>query len=224
MRIISDYINTPIELLSDKVYSIEIENRVYFYNIVSSLFRIANGELNEHILFYGMEGEINLSNKIIIINDYFNFHELFKSFSTSFIKYLSLNMNDNDKNDIITRYSNMCDYIIKKVNSFDLPFNPKIDPTFDVVLKSLKLEIKEKESIIENLYLLLDVEKEIKNDEIIFFINLKQYLNKEELNELYKYALYNGIKIILIDSQSYGCSLNNETKLVIDSDLCEIVL
>ena len=59
---------------------------------------------------------------------------------------------------------------------------------------------------------------------ILVFINLKQYLSKNELLELYKYSIYNQVQIILIDSQSYGVTLEYEKKLIIDDNLEEIVL
>lgn len=40
----------------------------------------------------------------------------------------------------------------------------------------------------------------------------------------YKYAIYNNIKIVLIDSQSYGIKLEYENKLIIDENLDEFVL
>ena len=72
--------------------------------------------------------------------------------------------------------------------------------------------------------MLIDLEKILKLNSILFFINLKQFLNNDELIELYKYAIYNNIIIVLIDSQSYGVPLKFEKKLIVDSDLEEFVL
>lgn len=55
-------------------------------------------------------------------------------------------------------------------------------------------------------------------------MNLKQYLNKVELIELYKYSIYNGVNIILIDSQAYGVKMEYERKLIIDNSLEEYML
>ena len=44
------------------------------------------------------------------------------------------------------------------------------------------------------------------------------------LIELYKYAIYNKIKILLIDSQSYGTTTSYENKLIVDSNLDEFML
>ena len=55
-------------------------------------------------------------------------------------------------------------------------------------------------------------------------MNLKQYLTKEEIKELYKYAIYNKISIMLIENNGYNVSLENEIKLLIDSSLDEYML
>ena len=72
--------------------------------------------------------------------------------------------------------------------------------------------------------MLIDVEKLLKIHTLQIFVNLKQYLTKEELIEFYKYAIYNNVQILLVDSQTYGISLNNEKKLVIDENLDEFML
>ena len=46
-------------------------------------------------------------------------------------------------------------------------------------------------------------------------MNLKQYLTKDEVRELYKYAIYNGIMIMLIDSFNYGVTLKDENNQTI---------
>lgn len=49
-------------------------------------------------------------------------------------------------------------------------------------------------------------------------------ITNQELLELYKYAIYNKINIILIDSQCYGGTLEYENKLIIDRNLDEFMI
>ena len=88
----------------------------------------------------------------------------------------------------------------------------------------MKIKLETKNEILDNLLLLIDLEKVLNKRNILFFINLKQYLTSQELLELYKYSIYQQVPIILIDSQSYGTSLKYEKKLIIDSELDEFVL
>ena len=87
-----------------------------------------------------------------------------------------------------------------------------------------KLSINSKDEIIEKLLLLIDIEKIFHINKLLIFVNLKQYLTKEELKELYKYSIYNNVKILLIDSECYGTCNEFEKKLIIDENLEEFVL
>jgi len=105
-----------------------------------------------------------------------------------------------------------------------LPFSIDGEVDIDNLLKVLKLGINEKDELLDNLFLLIDIEKIFNGENILIFVNLKQYLSKKELIELYKYAIYNQIQIILIDSQCYGGTLDYENKLIIDENLDEFVI
>jgi CRISPR type II-A-associated protein Csn2 len=88
----------------------------------------------------------------------------------------------------------------------------------------MNISVKLEEKLLDNLLLLIDINSVLKLNKIVIFVNLKQYLTKDELEELYKYSIYNKVNIILIDSQTYGCTINNEQKLIIDSELDEFIV
>ena len=96
--------------------------------------------------------------------------------------------------------------------------------TIENIIKNLKLSISPKNDLLNNLLLLIELERVLKTNNLLIFINLKQYLSDEELNELYKYALYNSINLLMIDSQCYKNMNEYEKKLIIDSNLDEFVV
>ena len=55
-------------------------------------------------------------------------------------------------------------------------------------------------------------------------MNLKQYLTKEELLEFYKYATYNSIKLIMIESTRYDYINDYEKIVIIDKSLDETMI
>lgn len=224
MNIVIDYFNNNLEVSDENVFSIEIENKSYFYRFISNLFEIYDGENVQEIKMFVKDKEVSLTNKINVIVDYFNFSELFKSYNTFLIKFLNNKIDSDEKERSLFRFNRVCSFVNDKINEIDIPFYVKTDFTFDVMLKSLKLDIICKDSLLENLFLLIDIEKELRVHEILFFVNLKQYLKREELVELYKYAIYNGVNIILVDSQAYGIALDCEKKLVIDEQLDEFMI
>lgn len=222
MRINVNYFDQEIELSTEKVFSIEIENKSYFFRFVNSLYHIMNGEGEEDIQFYDDGKEINCNGKIQVISNYFQFDFNSRKVQTSLLKYVNQNIDDADKNDLSKYYSNLVKEYKKILNKLDITVNLEVDEEVDSLAKLLKVSIPVEDNLMNNLFRIIDLEKELKMNVITFFINLKQYLSKEELIELYKYATYNLVPIVLIDSFHYEITETYESKLMIDDSLEEI--
>lgn len=140
------------------------------------------------------------------------------------MKYLNENISDVDKDILLKQYNKFISSYYKVLNDIDIPLSINNDTNIDNIVKTLKISIETKSDLLDNLLLLIDIEKNLSMKNVLIFVNLKQYLNKEELVELYKYSMYNQVNIVLIDSQSYGVKLEYEKKLIIDQDLDEFML
>lgn len=225
MKIKIDYFENIVTLKEDKVTCIEIENKNYFYRLISNLYSIINSEIVEDITIYDNENkELNISNKIKIFLNFFNFDFDSKKYTNDINKYIINEMDENDKINLLKSYNKLIETFIKILNKSDLPLQILEDITVDNIIKNLKLTINPKNNLLDNLMLLIELEKTLKTNNLLVFVNLKQYLTNQELVELYKYAIYNKINIIMIDSQSYGGTLDYENKLIIDSNLDEFML
>lgn len=225
MKIKINYLENMILLNNEKIMSIEIENKNYFYRIVSNLYSIINGDIQEDITIYDNDNkELNISNKIKIFVDFFNIDFDSKKYTNDINKYIINEMDENDKVNLIKSYNKLISTFLKILNKSELPLQILEEITIDNIIKNLKLTINSKNTLLENLMLIIELEKTLKTNNLLIFINLKQYLNNQELIELYKYAIYNSINIILIDSQCYGTTINYENKLIIDSNLDEFML
>lgn len=225
MKIKVNYLENIIQLNDEKVLSIEIENKNYFYRLISNLYSIINSEIVEEITVYDNEDkELNISNKIKLFINFFNFEFDSKKYTNDINKYIINEMDENDKINLLKSYNKLIETFIKILNKSDLPLQILEDITVDNIIKNLKLTINSKNSLLDNLMLLIELEKTLKTNNLLIFVNLKQYLTNQELIELYKYAIYNKIRILMIDSQSYGGTLDYENKLIIDSNLDEFML
>ena len=224
MRINIEYLENDIEFIDGYVNVIEIENKKYFYRIINDFYKINNDGISDNIKLFNNINEVNVSNKFNIILNYFDFEFDSKKCSNDIAKYLIQEIDDSDKSNIINQYNLLIKKVNKVVSKVDLPL--LINNTIDIntIIKNIKIEIDQKEELLDNLFLIIDLEKTLSTNRILIFVNLKQYLNKVELEELYKYSIYNNIKIVLIDAQCYGGTLNYENKLIIDSNLDELVI
>lgn len=225
MKIKINYLENILEINEEKILSIEIENKSYFYRLVSNIYSIINSEIVEDITFYDQNNnELNINNKIKIFVNFFNFEFDSKKYTNDINKYIINEMDENDKTILLKSYNKLIENFLKILNKSDLPLQILEEITIDNIIKNLKLTINSKNSLLDNLLLLIELEKTLKTNNLLVFINLKQYLTNQELKELYKYAIYNGIKILLIDSQSYGTTTSYENKLIVDSNLDEFML
>ena len=225
MNLRISYLENTIMLNNENVFVVEVENKKMFYRLVSDLYKIKDGELLNEFYFYDNSNkEINVSNKIEVYSNFFKIDFNTKKNLTILNKTVLASLDDNEKTSIMNNLKKLYKTIGSCLNDIDLPLILNDEITIDDIVKLFKISFNLKDDLLEKLLLLIDIERNFKINMILFFVNLKQYLNKVELEELYKYAIYNNVKLILIDSQSYGVKLNYEKKLIIDNDLVEFVL
>ena len=165
-----------------------------------------------------------MSNKLRIYVDFFDFQFDSKKYVNDISKYVSTNISEDDKNSLVTLYNKMVKQYSKILNNVEVPLQIESEFSVDNLNKLMRLSINAKEDLLDNMLLLIDLEKTLKLNNLLVFVNLKQYLSKDELSELYKYSIYNEVIIFLVDSQSYGVCLKYEKKHIIDENLDEFML
>ena len=225
MNLKINYFDNNIKIENNYIQVIEIENKKTFYRLVSDLYKIKNDEKLDEVFFYDDNNqEINMYNKVVLYVNFFDIDLNSKKNLNALNKNIINSLTDNVKEEILNNFKKLSKSFIKILSDIDLPLSLNDNITVDDIIKLLKISINKTDDLLNNLLLLIDLEKVLKINEILFFINLKQYLSQEELIEFYKYAIYNEIKIVLVDSQSYGIKLDYEKKLIIDANLDEFVL
>lgn len=225
MKLNIKYIDNHIEFKNDKIPSIEIENKKYFYRLVKDLYSIYQGNIIEDIMLLDDHNqEINIVNKLKIFINFFDFDLDTKKYTNDLAKYISKTMSDENKNLLLNQYKKIANIYKRILNEIDLPLYINSDVSIENITKFMKININIKNDLLENIFMLIDLENVFQTHNILVLINIKQYLSKQELEELYKYAIYNQVKLLLIDSQSYGTTLKNENKLIIDKSLDEFML
>ncbi len=213
MRINCNYVENSIIFEDGKINSIEMENKKFFYRFVRDLYSISNGDVLEEFIFLDDNNkEISVFNKIKIFNNFFEFDFNSKKYNMEILKQLVSEINDEDKNEILNLQKKIYTKVNKQLNKYDIPLYISIDIDLEAILKELKITIKNYDDILNNLFLLIDLENILRLSNILIFINLKQYLSTEELEEFYKYAIYNNVKLILVDSQCYTSTSKYEKK------------
>lgn len=224
MNLIVDYFDNKIIFNDEYINAIEIENKRYFYRFINDLYSIYTIGYSDDLKFTQESKELNMNGIIKIYINYFDFQFDSKKYTNDISKLVNNYLDESDIKDLTILYNKMTKIYKRSLNNIDLPLHIEDEINVENINKIIKLSISPKEELLDNLFLLIDLEKVLRTNNLLVFVNLKQYLSKDEIVEFYKYAIYNNIKIILVDSQCYGISLKNEKKYIIDENLDEFVL
>ncbi|MCI9434797.1 MAG: type II-A CRISPR-associated protein Csn2 [Bacilli bacterium] len=225
MKLNIKYIDNNILIDNENIYSIEIENKKSFYRLANDFVSISLGNSVDDINLYDDNfEEVNILGKVSIIIDYFNINFDVKKYNAEINKIVLKNIDEKMQQEFLTNYRKLYNSLKKVLNDIDLPLLITNEFDLDNLLKLFKISINKNDNLLDNLLLLIDLEKLLNINKFIIFVNIKQLLDKNELEELYKYALYNSVNLLLIDSQCYGVCLKNEKKLIIDENLDEFMI
>ena len=114
--------------------------------------------------------------------------------------------------------------MIQEINELPFEFTMKSELEITEILKlfSLKIDDENYQTILEKVEILIDILSTLEISKILIIPNLKLYLNNNELVELYKYSLYNDIKLILIEREDY-CKLKYEKVITIDENFYDYI-
>lgn len=222
MKITVSYLENNIEINNENINVLEIENKKIFFRLINDLNQICNGNVIEEIKTFIDDKEVSITNKVNVISDYFNID--FSKYMLSINKLINENLKDNSDKSLLLLYKKLIQKYNSIISTVDLPIMINNDVTIESLTKILKLKINYKNSIIENLFSIIELERSLKYSKFMVLVNLKQYLDDTELKELYKYSIYNNVNIILVDSQCYGCSHDFEKKLIVDDNLVEFMV
>lgn len=222
MKITISYLENNVEITNDFINVLEIENKKVFFRLINDLNQICNGNVIEEIKAFSDDKEINITNKVNVISDFFNID--FSRYMLLINKLINENLKDNSDKSLLLLYKKLIQKYNNIISTVDLPIAVNNDATIESLTKLFKLKVNYKSSIIENLFSIIELERSLKSSKFIVLVNLKQYLDDNELNELYKYSIYNNVNIILVDSQCYGCNHDFEKKLIVDDNLVEFMI
>ena len=225
MKIKIDFVDSIIDFDISNIYSFEIYNKKYLYRISSLFYGISNGDLPEEVECFDKDNnELKISNKIRFFSDYFDFGFDSKKYSTDITRYILSNIEQYDSENILRTFSKLCKLIDKELQKTDLSISVSIEEGIENVIKMFKLKINQKTDLLDNLLLIIDLEVALSSNKILCFMTLKQYLTKEEVREFYKYATYNSIRVIMIESSKYDYLNDYEKVIVIDQSLEESMI
>lgn len=212
---------SSIDFNDNIVKVIVIENPTEFLKFETQLLLAMEDKSEELALFKNHE-EIQFKKYFEVITDVFSLDKSNKKIINKLYAKLQELAYQEDM------YLKTCE-LEKNINEYVINLSEFVDCNLDYeqvdllgVFKSVNLKITDDNiSFIEKLCDFVDVFNEFLKINYFVFINLKSYLNDEELQEFYKFVSYKKINLLLLENHQRN-KLPNENLTIIDNDLCEI--
>ena len=209
----------------DKCYSIQIENKRLYQSILSECMN--EDDEKQLILIDNKENCCEIEKHILFISDPYNEEVNNKKILTKIYEMISKSINENIEltTKIDTNLYKIREIIINEANELPIEFEALDDiKTTDILtLFKLKIDTKSYTTIVDRINLMIEIMSIIKSDLILCFFNLKSILEKQQILEIEKYALYHNIKLLLIEPNLYD-NIENEITLKINKNFKDEII
>lgn len=223
MKLNTNYFEKPIIIEENKINVIVIENSIYFSKFLTELNDDINNSTKNFYFSHNLE-ELSLSKTSILIIDVFNF-----SINKVVINKIQKLIENNLSNDSILleqfRVLNgqIFSFLDELLSDFIIDLNIDDNYSISSLLKMANLKVQEEcINVFDKINNIIKILGCLDLYKIIFFVNLKSFLNENQIKEIYKLANYNKINLVLIENkQSFKTS--EEIYNILDEDLCEII-
>ncbi|MFI3328948.1 MAG: type II-A CRISPR-associated protein Csn2 [bacterium] len=215
MKLTHDILNKPIVFNSENINIIYIECSKLFYTICNNFI-----EFNDCLELYKDNKKLNPSKSICIITDYFNLNiNTTKNLSKLYLS-LTQGINSIEKNNFNNYFINFIQTISFESN-YNLTYDLEIN--YNEIYKSVSLQIDQRDNLtfLEKLISYISISRDLNNYELFVLINIKVFMNDNDIEELYKYCIYNKINLLLLETKQ-STILHNEKVTIIDKDFCII--
>ena len=208
---------------------LQIQDKKLFANVINSLNDNINGIQNtkERIIILDNDTEIKMEKEALMVIDLFNIDFNQKKIQSALYKKKKkiYKQEFERMSEFQTLFQKLQLNVLDVFNEFPFEFNYKDSIGIQEYLKLLGLKISNnKGEIIDKIFSLIDAVEYLSVAKLLIFVNLKLYLSDDELNEIYKYAMYKKVNILLIETGEEKEPIKNEKILFVDSDYDEIIL
>ena len=227
MKIFS--LENDIIFTEEYINVLQIQDKKLFTNVINSLNDNINNieDTKERIIILDNDTEIKIEKEVLMFIDVFNIDFNQKKIQSAlYNKIEKIYKQEFERmSEFQTIFQNLLLNVLDVFNEFPFEFNYKESIGIQEYLKLLGLKISNnKGEITDTIFSLIDVVEYLLIAKILIFVNLKLYLIDDELKEIYKYAMYKKVSILLIETGEEKEPLENEKILYIDSDYDEIIL
>lgn len=205
---------------------LEIYNQKLFSNFISCITEQSNGEADEDNKIVLMDGEkrVKIDKNVYVLTDLFNIDFNSKKIINKIYNVLEQNIKNRQDNEVENIMLQLRNYLIEEINEIPFEFNINSEIEILDLLKvfNVKIDTSCYTTIVEKIEFIISVLSNLKIAEVLVIPNLKTYVDENELLEIYKYSIYNSVKLLIVENIHSEKLLKYENKNIIDENFDEI--
>lgn len=213
--------NSVIDFDENPVVTLTIENPLLFCRLLHDIKRQLAGHEGDVILS-GKDKELSIQKKLELITDPVDFDIN----TASILNKVAAKVNSVAMDEVHFEQSQRILADLEKF-LYDILLDMDADFYCDklsmpalVKASGIKAEVCQN-SLLELLYSYMKLVREFDTDKLFVFVNLRSFVTAEELQKFFGTVKSHGFQVLFLENREYP-SMEEETKLIIDKDLCEI--
>ncbi|WP_300275948.1 type II-A CRISPR-associated protein Csn2 [Peptacetobacter sp.] len=225
MKLVHPEFNYRMEFKENKINLVVIEDKKLFRNYIKEIYNQSiDYDDNGRFVLSDNEKEIKLSKKLDVILDYYtlninNKKILLKVYNK--LREISIEEDMYIKTNKLN--SEIIRYIDDIIDISDFPLEFSIDINIIDILKISNVRfVEDYENDLEKICHYIDLVKEVTGKNIFAFINFREFFELDEIRELYKFASYKKIYLIMFENHINDICREYEEVFILDKDICEI--
>lgn len=221
MRLAHPLLSTPLHQSEGRIPLLAVEEPQLFRKLLAELYAQAEGSLGSFILSKDYE-PLDCGEHLQVITDYINLelnsrrlHNRFQALINSLLLEELAESKDKLQQEIIDFLRNLSTHI-------DYPVSFNDGEYVLTLLKAIKLQPDlEEHDPLARLIQYLEIQHNLLKQQCFVLVDLHGYFNREEIQELYRYANYQKWHLFVLEHHLRE-SLPDEDCCVIDTHLCEL--
>lgn len=209
----------------ESVNVIQTNNKILFQNIMEKIFQNTKENTLEIQLISNENETLKFQDNVFFVTDLYNLNINTKTVTSKISEYISESFMLDESTEIEKNIHDIEEIVLDKLSdlSFEVTVKNEIEIPDIVKLFGIKINTEEYVSILNRLELLISILARFTEVKILIIANLKNILNNEQIIEFYKMSLYNGINILLIESEQHE-KLKYEKILEIDENFNDFII
>lgn len=222
MKLVNVKYNIEIILEENKVDVLVVESPQIMTEIVSGIQLQCNGEEGDFVLSNG-DKILKMDKCMSVVINPFSINLNEKKIVSKLYSELKVIGNEYfvEKEEVNSKVVQLLDRIVSDTMYNNVVFDLNLD--WDGLFKLYTVKIENSaESLLENIIEYTKILSRLCEIKIVCLVNIKSYLDEEEIKQLYEMAFYNKIQLLIIESNE-KTRIDNENIYIIDKDKCLIV-